>query len=137
MGFTDRDRALINELHGFYDTYALSTMFRLALRTKYYAAERLYLFGDIGVELEQDNRSGRFQTPRFFYRAGTGYDVSPNLNMELRTEQTLSSKKKPKPVYHFQPMERQGNDKVLSSGIPLVPSARSTPHRPPVPWIAA
>lgn len=87
IGFTDKDRALINELHGFYDTYPFSTIFRAALRTKYYTTHRLYVFGDVGSELEQDNQTGRFYAPRFFYQAGSGYDVSPNLNLELRTEQ--------------------------------------------------
>ncbi|SFR91384.1 hypothetical protein [Maribacter stanieri] len=77
-------KSLQLELQGFYDTYILSERFRSSVLAKVYLNERLYLFGGIEAEIATEN-AGVGQTPyRIGFVTGLGYDVDPNLMIELK-----------------------------------------------------
>ena len=77
-------KSLQLELQGFYDTYILSERFRSSVLAKVYLNERLYLLGGLEAEIATEN-AGVGQTPyRIGFVTGIGYDVDPNLMIELK-----------------------------------------------------
>ena len=77
-------KSLQLELQGFYDTYILSERFRSSVLAKVYLNKRLYLLGGLEAEIATEN-AGVGQTPyRIGFVTGIGYDVDPNLMIELK-----------------------------------------------------
>ena len=79
------------ELQGFYDTYLLTESFRTNLVSKVYLNDKFYLFS--GMELEAETGS-YINVPgpyRLGFIAGTGYDISENFMIEVKSNVELNN----------------------------------------------
>jgi hypothetical protein len=78
------------ELQGFYDTYILSERFRSSLLFKRYLNDRLYLLTGLEVEVATEKKELLEAPYRLGFVAGTGYDVSENFMIELKSNVQLN-----------------------------------------------
>ncbi|TDS14416.1 hypothetical protein DFQ03_2503 [Maribacter caenipelagi] len=79
------------ELQGFYDRYILSERFRSSLLAKVYLNERLYLLGGVEAEIATENTEVGQSPYRIGFVTGLGYDVDPNLIIELKANIQLNN----------------------------------------------
>lgn len=78
------------ELQGFYDTYILSERFRSSQLFKRYLNDRLYLLTGLEVEVATEKDELLNAPYRLGFVAGTGYDVSENFMIELKSNVQLN-----------------------------------------------
>lgn len=78
------------ELQGFYDTYILSERFRSSLLFKRYLNDRLYLLSGLEVEVATEKNELMVAPYRLGFVVGTGYDVSENFMIELKSNVQLN-----------------------------------------------
>ena len=83
-------KSLKLELQGFYDTYILSERFRSSLLFKRYLNDRLYLLSGLEVEVATEKDELLDAPYRLGFVAGTGYDVSENFMIELKSNVQLN-----------------------------------------------
>ncbi|SNR77622.1 hypothetical protein SAMN04488009_3732 [Maribacter sedimenticola] len=78
------------ELHGFYDTYLQTERFRTNLLGKVYLTEKLYLLSGLEVEVATESQELMEAPYRLGFVAGTGYDISDNFMVEMKSNVQLN-----------------------------------------------